>query len=36
MILAAVAQSNDCIVVTVNERDFQRIEFINPLRASTI
>jgi toxin FitB len=36
MILAAVAQSNDCIVVTDNERDFQGIEIINPLRASKI
>ncbi len=36
MILAAVAQSNDCIIVTDNERDFQGIEIINPLRASTI
>lgn len=36
MILAAVAQSNGCIVVTDNERDFQGIEIINPLRASKI
>jgi toxin FitB len=34
VILAAVAQSNDGIVVTDNERDFQGIEIINPLRAS--
>lgn len=36
MILAAVAQSNDCIVVTDNERDFQGIDIINPLRATKI
>ena len=35
-IVAAVAQSNNCIVVTDNERDFQGIEIINPLRASAI
>jgi len=35
-IVAAVAQSNNCIIVTDNERDFQGIEIINPLRASAI
>ena len=36
MIVAAVAQSNGCIVVTDNERDFHGIEIINPIRANAI
>jgi predicted nucleic acid-binding protein len=32
MIIAAVAEANDCIVVTDNEKDFSGIEIINPLR----
>lgn len=35
-IVAAIAQSNNCVVVTDNERDFQGIEIIHPLRASAI
>lgn len=35
MIIAAVAQANDCLVVTDNERNFAGIETINPMRAST-
>lgn len=35
-IVAAIAQSNSCVVVTDNERDFQGIEIINPLRASAV
>lgn len=35
-IVAAVAQSNSCIVVTDNERDFHGIEIINPIRANAI
>ena len=31
-ILAAVAEANDCIVVTDNERDFAGLQFINPMR----
>ena len=31
MIVAATAQANGCIVVTVNERDFVGAETINPL-----
>jgi predicted nucleic acid-binding protein len=31
-IIAAVAQANDCIVVTDNEKDFAGVEFFNPLR----
>ncbi|QEE43409.1 type II toxin-antitoxin system VapC family toxin (plasmid) [Rhizobium sp. WL3] len=35
-IVAAIAQSNGCIVVTDNERDFHGIEIINPIRANAI
>jgi len=31
-IIAAVAEANDCIVVTDNEKDFPGIEILNPLR----
>jgi toxin FitB len=31
-IIAAVAEANDCIVVTDNEKDFAEIEVLNPLR----
>ena len=34
MIVAATAQANGCIVVTVNERDFVGVETINPLRCA--
>jgi toxin FitB len=30
-IIAAVAEANDCIVVTDNEKDFAEIEVLNPL-----
>jgi len=33
-IIAAIAQANDCVVVTDNEKDFEGIEFINPLRGA--
>jgi predicted nucleic acid-binding protein len=32
MIIAAIASTNDCIVVTDNEKDFTGLNFINPLR----
>jgi hypothetical protein len=32
MIIAAIAATHDCIVVTDNDRDFEGIETINPLR----
>ena len=32
MILAAVAEANDCLVITANERDFAGVPFMNPLR----
>jgi hypothetical protein len=33
MIIAAIAEANDCIIVTDNERDFTGLKFVNPLRA---
>jgi len=35
MILAAIAEANDCIVVTDNEKDFAGLKFINPTRSET-
>jgi predicted nucleic acid-binding protein len=32
-IIAAIAEANACIVVTDNERDFEGVEFVNPLRS---
>ena len=32
MIIAAIAQANDCMLVTDNERDFAGLAFVNPLR----
>ena len=34
MIIAAVAEANDCVVVTENERDFAGLKIVNPLRAN--
>ncbi|MDQ8726286.1 PIN domain-containing protein [Bradyrhizobium sp. LHD-71] len=34
-IIAAIAEANDCVVVTANEKDFEGIEVINPLRATS-
>ena len=34
MIFAAVAEANDCIIATDNERDFAGLAFVNPLRPS--
>ena len=34
MIVAAVAEVNDCVVVTENERDFAGLKIVNPLRAN--
>jgi toxin FitB len=31
-IIAAVAEANGCVVVTDNERDFEGIQIVNPLR----
>lgn len=32
MIIAAVAEANDCVVVTDNEKDFAGIKTLNPVR----
>ncbi len=32
MIIAAVAEAHDCVVVTENEKDFAGLKFINPSR----
>ena len=34
MIVPAVADANDCVVVTENERDFAGLKIVNPLRAN--
>jgi len=34
MIVAAVAEANDCVVVTENERDFSGLKIVNPLRTA--
>lgn len=31
-IIAAVAEANECVVVTDNEKDFAGVEVINPMR----
>ena len=33
-IIAAIAEANDCVVATDNEKDFSGLRFTNPLRAS--
>jgi toxin FitB len=35
MIVAAVAEANDCVAVTDNESDFAGLEIVNPMRAAT-
>ena len=32
MMIAAITQSNDCIIVTDNEKDFAGLKVVNPLR----
>lgn len=32
MIIAAIAGANDCVIVTQNERDFEGIRILNPVR----
>jgi len=32
MILAAIAEANNCILVTDNEKHFAGVKFINPIR----
>jgi hypothetical protein len=33
-IIAAIAEANDCVVVTDNEKDFEGVGFVNPLRVA--
>ena len=33
-IIASVAETNECVVVTDNEKDFEGIEIVNPLRGA--
>jgi predicted nucleic acid-binding protein len=35
MIIAAVAEANDCVVITDNEKDFVGVKVVNPLRTAT-
>ena len=35
MIIAAIAEANDCVVVTDNEKDFAGLKFVNPLRGQS-
>ncbi len=35
MIVAAIAEANDCVLVTDNEKDFQGLKIFNPLLTST-
>jgi predicted nucleic acid-binding protein len=34
MIVAAVAEANDCVIVTENERHFAGLKIVNPLRGT--
>ena len=34
MIIAAVAEANDCLIVTDNEKHFPGIEVLNPMRTA--
>ena len=34
MIIAAVAEANDCVIVTENERHFVGLKIVTPMRAS--
>ena len=36
MIIAAVAGSNDCVVVTDNERDFVGLQIVNPMHEGAL
>jgi predicted nucleic acid-binding protein len=35
MIVAAIAEANDCVVVTDNERDFAGLTIVNPMRTAS-
>ena len=32
MIIASIAEANDCVIVTDNEKDFVGLKYVNPLR----
>lgn len=34
MIIAAIAEANECVIVTDNEKDFAGVDFINPTRTA--
>jgi toxin FitB len=34
MIIAAIAEANECVVVTENERDFAGLKILNPMRSN--
>ena len=34
MIVAAVAEANDCVLVTENERHFAGLKIVNPMQAN--
>lgn len=33
-IIAAIAETNDCVVVTENEKDFEGVKVVNPIRSA--
>jgi toxin FitB len=33
MMIAAIAEANDCVVATENEKDFAAVPFVNPMKA---
>lgn len=35
MMVAAIAEANDCVIVTDNERGFAGLAIVNPMRATT-
>ena len=35
MVIAAVAEAHDCMIVTDNERDFDGLNFLNPMRTTS-
>jgi predicted nucleic acid-binding protein len=35
MMLAAIAEANDCMLVTDNEKDFAGLKYINPMRPAS-
>ncbi len=35
MIIAAVAEANDCVLITDNEKDFAGLKVVNPMRSTS-